>query len=149
MNELKNREYWNKRVEDGGDLNMMVWTSVKIDSHLKWFTKITETYKECTVLDIGCGWGRIAPLFKKEKYFGVDFSEKMIEIAKDKYPENSFEVGDASTYIPMKKYDIILAFHLSILPAAEKEFIERYRPYADKAILLVYNDRIVNISPNL
>ena len=49
------------------------------------------------VLDLGCGNGRYFPSFKEKRinYFGIDFSEKLIEIAKNKYPEGNFQVGDA------------------------------------------------------
>jgi len=39
------------------------------------------------ILDVGCGSGRLYKLFrgKEIEYFGVDFAEKLIEIAKRKY----------------------------------------------------------------
>ena len=49
------------------------------------------------VLDLGCGNGRYLEFFRKKniEYFGVDSSEKLIKIAKNKYPEVNFKVGDA------------------------------------------------------
>ena len=47
------------------------------------------------VLDFGCGNGRLLELFlnKKIGYLGVDISEKLIDTAKEKYPDkaNSFQ----------------------------------------------------------
>lgn len=39
------------------------------------------------ILDIGCGSGRLYKLFRGQevKYFGVDFAEKLIKIAREKY----------------------------------------------------------------
>ncbi len=47
------------------------------------------------VLDLGCGSGRFYPLLEKRKadYYGIDFSEKMIEIAREKYPRARFWLG--------------------------------------------------------
>jgi len=49
------------------------------------------------VLDLGCGNGRYFPLFKEKTvdYFGIDTSEELIKIAKEKIPEGRFQVGDA------------------------------------------------------
>lgn len=49
------------------------------------------------VLDLGCGNGRLSEIFqgKKIDYYGVDFSEKLIEIAKKRYPQLKFQVADA------------------------------------------------------
>jgi ubiquinone/menaquinone biosynthesis C-methylase UbiE len=48
------------------------------------------------ILDFGCGAGQWYELFGKEKvqYFGVDFSKKLIEIAKSRYPTANFQVID-------------------------------------------------------
>ncbi len=49
------------------------------------------------VLDLGCGNGRHFPVFKEKgvDYFGVDVSEKLIEVAERKYPEGNFKRMDA------------------------------------------------------
>jgi ubiquinone/menaquinone biosynthesis C-methylase UbiE len=46
-------------------------------------------------LDLGCGNGRFYGLFKKRGagYVGIDNSEKMIGIAKEKYPEADFRTA--------------------------------------------------------
>lgn len=48
------------------------------------------------ILDFGCGAGQWYEFFKEKKvqYFGVDFSEKLIEAAKSKYPDTNFQVID-------------------------------------------------------
>jgi len=49
------------------------------------------------VLDLGCGNGRLLEIFKdiSVDYIGVDSSEKLIEIAKRKYPKAKFQKADA------------------------------------------------------
>ena len=49
------------------------------------------------VLDLGCGNGRLYELLRARKadYYGIDVSEKLIEIAKSHYPDAKFQVADA------------------------------------------------------
>lgn len=52
------------------------------------------------VLDVGCGNGRFYELVckKKAKYWGIDTSEKMIELAKRKYPRAKFFVSEPFSF---------------------------------------------------
>jgi tRNA (uracil-5-)-methyltransferase TRM9 len=47
------------------------------------------------ILDLGCGTGRLYEIFKDKNidYAGIDFSENLIQIAKEKYG-NHFQVAD-------------------------------------------------------
>lgn len=49
------------------------------------------------ILDLGCGNGRFFESLKDRDidYIGVDFSEKLIEIARKKYPGTKFQTADA------------------------------------------------------
>lgn len=49
------------------------------------------------ILDSGCGNGWLFEILKEKKveYYGVDFSEKLIEIAKKKFPQGNFQVENA------------------------------------------------------
>ena len=49
------------------------------------------------VLDLGCGNGRLYELFRKKNidYYGIDISERLIEIAKKRYPQAKFWAADA------------------------------------------------------
>jgi len=61
------------------------------------------------VLDLGCGTGRLYEIFKDKNidYTGIDFSENLIKIAKEKYGDR-FIVGDIlSLPFPDKNFDSI------------------------------------------
>jgi SAM-dependent methyltransferase len=49
------------------------------------------------ILDSGCGNGRLLGVLKDKNidYFGIDISERLIEIAKKNYPKAQFRVDDA------------------------------------------------------
>lgn len=85
------------------------------------------------VLDLCCGTGDLAGLTKKIQseacVTGIDFSENMIDIAKDKYPNVQFFQGDA-TSLPYEDntFDIVtMGFGLRNIQNAEKAVEEVYR----------------------
>ena len=97
----KTRKDYNQIVEDYARLRGRVWPEASF-----LFEKfITEGEK---VLDLGCGYGRYFELIKERgaDYFGVDNSQKMIEIAKERYPQAKFQVADALNLpFPDKLFD--------------------------------------------
>lgn len=64
------------------------------------------------VFEIGCGNGRDAFEINKRTthYWGIDISEKLIDLAKKTVPGVHFEVADIETYKFSKDADIVFAF---------------------------------------
>lgn len=71
------------------------------------------------VLDAGCGNARLYKELKNKKidYLGIDFSEKILEIAKKNHPEAKFKLADLTqekTWKDLKNFDIcfcLASFH--------------------------------------
>lgn len=71
------------------------------------------------ILDLGCGNGRYFPLFERKNvdYIGIDNSEELIRIAREKYPQAKFQVANAlnlpfpNNYFD-KVYSIALLHHI-------------------------------------
>ena len=68
------------------------------------------------VLDVGCGNGRLLELFKDKiiNYAGIDVSEKLIDLAKKKYPENNFLVAD-NLNLPFPENNFDKVFSIAVL----------------------------------
>lgn len=70
------------------------------------------------LLNLGCGTGRHDYELNKLGYHikGIDLSQNMVEIAKEKYhniPNLEFEVGDARYYSVQNRYDAVISlFHV-------------------------------------
>ena len=67
---------------------------------------------EIRALEIGCGNGRDAAEIVKrvDDYLGVDISENLIDLAREKVPEADFEVADIESYDFPENLDAVFAF---------------------------------------
>jgi ubiquinone/menaquinone biosynthesis C-methylase UbiE len=67
--------------------------------------------KNPKVLELGCGSGRDALeiLKRTNNYLGIDISEGMIKLAKEKVPEGNFEVADMTIFEFPRNLDIIFS----------------------------------------
>jgi len=61
-----------------------------------------------TVLELGCGTGGLLNDLKPSRGVGVDFSSRMVEIAKDKYPHLTFIEMDAENLALNEKFDYVV-----------------------------------------
>lgn len=86
------------------------------------------------ITDFGCGTGRLIEILKKEipefnlkNYLGIDTSEAMLKLAKQKYPNESFLNLDSNTFpiFDNDKFDILVS--LDVLQHQDKpiEFINK------------------------
>jgi len=78
---------------------------------------ILEKYinKKEKILDLGCGNGRFSEIVgNKADYYGVDVSEKLIKIAKEKYLDGKFTVSE-SLILPFENNFFDKVFCLAVL----------------------------------
>lgn len=64
-----------------------------------------------SVLDVGCGAGRVSHLLEKRGFdvTGIDPSEPLVERARSRFPEIDFRVGDiADSDIPSEEFDYVV-----------------------------------------
>lgn len=60
------------------------------------------------VLDLGCGTGRLLNFATH----GVDFSQKMLNVAREKYPQKKLKIGEISNIPFEENFDCIFCFHV-------------------------------------
>ena len=96
------------------------------------------------VLDAGCGNGRLLELLKDKKidYLGVDISDKLIELAKKKYPQNNFLIADTLN-LPFPDNNFDKVFSVAVLHTIpsfefrEKALLELRRVLKPGGLLLL------------
>jgi len=67
--------------------------------------------KNCSVLEFGCEAGDLLESLKPSRAVGVDYSKKMVELAKEKFPHLDFRVGDIDDFHSLRvseKFDYII-----------------------------------------
>ena len=87
--------------------SMIAWLDRIADTRNSWLQKNSYFHQEherylkflvskgLRVLDVGCGTGQVLASLEPSHGVGVDFSQRMVEIARENYPELQFELGDA------------------------------------------------------
>lgn len=134
--DFRTSEWWNNRVKErrhnlkdlifNDDYREQFWANV--DALLR-------LYSECSVADIGCGYGRFAKHFGD--YLGVDFSHEMLELAKKENPKKNFISGKCLDPLP-KRVDVVFEVNcLHSFGVSREEFISYYKQFARKAVVCV------------
>jgi trans-aconitate methyltransferase len=142
IEDRNSKEYWDWRVKSHkNDEQKMIWygedwKNKALDLIVE---QILTMFEGCTALDLGCGFGRFAQFFDPTLYLGVDFSPEMIKLAKQKYSNYTFEVGDIREYTPKRQYDVIFEVMSGIDFALDhKGFIDTFSPYATVAVICIH-----------
>lgn len=113
--------------------------------------KLLEIKNNSKILDLFCGTGDIVSLFLKThknlKIIGVDFSENMLKIAKNRSPQSEFIKADC-TNLPFEEncFDIItMSFGLRNVQNRKRAIIESYRILKPEGELLHLDFGLKNI----
>jgi SAM-dependent methyltransferase len=135
MSDLTSKDYWNDRAEKTRKDGLMgVYNHSKVLEHDSIVRKVIQSYKNDSVLEIACGYGRFANEF--QDYLGIDFSDVMIQRAQENHPGKQFRVENARTFKPEKQYDVIFqVISRTSLKQSPEEFYEQWKPYARKFII--------------
>lgn len=98
------------------------------------------SHDESSVLEIGCGTGDLIGTIKGKRKVGIDFSPKMIEIAKQKYAAVEFVEMDAEKLQLEEKFDLIVLSNLiGHLDDVQKMLEQLHRVcHRDTKIIITY-----------
>jgi len=143
------RELFNSIAERYDLVNRL--TTLGLDK--RWRRKACETaltymdVKKPRILDVACGTGDMIRCMKKRlerrgisaKFYGLDCSERMLEIARKKVPFAELKVGNAEDIpFPDGSFDLVsVAFGLRNFSDREKAISEIHRVLKQDGILLL------------
>ena len=112
-------EFWKQRIENAKKYPKfhIVYSTIRSD-----WNKINRIHKKILtyeieptdmVLDAGCGYGRWAKHFEKDKYLGIDFSPDLIEMARKENKGYKFINAELKD-MPFDDLEFDVAFCVSI-----------------------------------
>jgi len=124
----KTKEDYNLIAEDFSRTRWNIWSEFSIFRNF-----VREGDK---ILDVGCGNGRLLELLKDEKinYTGVDLSEKLIEIAQKRYPQNNFLVAD-NLNLPFSDNNFDKVFSIAVLHTIPSQNLRKKAIFEIKRVL--------------
>lgn len=140
--EYTTQEYWNKRViNEKHNLKDLIFNDDYRNQYWNNVDKFLEVYKDYSVADIGCGYGRFAKHFKE--YLGVDFSDEMLKLAQEQNPDKNFIKGRVLEPLP-QKYDIIFENNCChSFQVGRQDFIDYYKQFANVAVITIERNGVL------
>lgn len=151
--------YWERRLKHASDkyLHFAIyrcsldrWRRIE-ENHRKLLADLIQPRD--TILDVGCGWGRLLELLSpswKGGYLGIDLSPDFIELGREKHPDYQFKLHDLREPLPNVDGQIFeWAILISIRPMvirnlgrAEWDIMEaNLRTVAKKLLFLEYDEK--------
>jgi len=148
------KEYWAERGRDYKK-NFQYNNNFKLQEQMliDWLKK----YSFSTVLEVGCGFGRITKLMisnfpKIREYFAFDLSSHQIENARINIKDSpnseivQFTVSDIQSFDSNKKYDLVIASEvlMHVLPSEIEPVIQKLVNLSNKYVCNIdwFEDKI-------
>ncbi len=118
----KQKDFFNQKAE--------VWDQITIHNPKKveYIAELLKIQSDEKILDVGTGTGIMIPFYEKYlidgKVVAVDYSEKMIELARSKYPEKNHQ---AISYLVSDVYELNYnsEFHLVVCYSCFPHFVDQ------------------------
>ena len=104
--------FYNKKLSIHGDSpEALGWTEQGQAAHYRSLLDVAESIDGRKILDYGCGKGDFYRYLKKRNvavwYTGFDINERLISLAREKFPEGRFEVFDTDRDLIEENFDYI------------------------------------------
>lgn len=152
---ILNPKYWAKRLDEAPDTNPH--HAIMICDIDEW-NRIAKQHREVlanvispkmSVVDIGCGWGRLLELMPSDwtgDYLGIDHCPEFVEMAREKHNRsfvvsNIFEGGSS---FPIFDIAVCLSIQLMVIEnlgvVAWNKLYVRLKTLAKKILILEYEE---------
>jgi 2-polyprenyl-3-methyl-5-hydroxy-6-metoxy-1,4-benzoquinol methylase len=82
-----------------------------------------------SVLDVGCGYGRVADCFTARgyRYLGVDISEDAVQEARRRHPDAEFMAADLASWDTERRFDVVVVLYVFVHFVDESRWLSLLR----------------------
>lgn len=117
----------------------MLFEDGRFDEYERRVKEVLYAWEDYSVLDVACGYGRLAPIF--DQYLGIDFSEEMIKLARERNEGKKFECLDVRKFKSKDMWDVVFEVNsLKSLDMSFEQFCETFGRYARKFVACLEAD---------
>ncbi|HZK80840.1 MAG TPA: class I SAM-dependent methyltransferase [Humisphaera sp.] len=125
---IREGDYFNGLISNHGDFNPFAdrgWKNIA-----RRFDKYMDVKRPFELLDIGCGTGQSRQIYidHASRYVGIDLSEEGLKLARNKYPDSTWQLADACN-LPFANGSFDVVAFSSVL-----HHIPDYRPALKEAL---------------
>lgn len=96
----------------GPTAKALQWKDQKVAEIRYWELIVDLDFEGKSILDVGCGFGDIISFISQKTktfdYTGIDLVPEFIEIAKERFPQRKFLLGDYFGYPGTEDFDIVM-----------------------------------------
>lgn len=146
--EYQTEEYWDKRTKDGrakGDEVNVLFEDPRFAIMTERAEAVLKLVRpDWTVLDACCGYGRFSKYLDQKNYTGIDFSQEMIDWAREKFTGHKFIKGDVKDH--KNQYDCVFEVNSGKVMTGSNNnlngILEILTPLARKCIMIIEADYI-------
>ncbi|QHQ61060.1 glycosyltransferase [Anaerocolumna sedimenticola] len=140
---INNEEYWNnifkkEKNDNKREMQTSFFGNLAISNLPRWIIEDIE-FNSMIICDVGCAEGDATYLlsneFKNNKVIGIDFSSEAIKIARDKYHDICFEVGDIRNI--NEQYDVTFSSNMLEHFYNYKDILEKLIKISNKYCILL------------
>lgn len=97
------------------------------------------SHEELSILEVGCGTGELIGQIRGRYKTGIDFSEGMITVARQQFPQVEFQVMNARDLQLDRQYDLIILSNLIGYIDDVQALFEQLRPLCHERTKIIVN----------
>jgi SAM-dependent methyltransferase len=113
---LNTPEAWSARADEPTSLGAVMWSAQGQKDRFEAALDALKGSLSTSLLDFGCGTGAFSEHIPSHEYFGYDWSQSMVQRARDEHPDHEF-----TSALSWRRFDAVVCIGTFNLPGSTYE----------------------------